>query len=48
MATILTIVSRLFPRLLQKQGYTAAIVGKWHFHTGPTGFDYWKILPGQG
>lgn len=36
------------PKLLQQQGYQTAIVGKWHLHTYPTGFDYWKIFPGQG
>lgn len=36
------------PKLLQQQGYQTAIIGKWHLHTYPTGFDYWKILPGQG
>lgn len=36
------------PKLLQQAGYQTAIVGKWHLHTYPTGFDYWKILPGQG
>lgn len=37
-----------FPKLLQKAGYQTAIIGKWHLHTLPTGFDYWEILPGQG
>ncbi|NPA37250.1 MAG: sulfatase [Chlorobi bacterium] len=37
-----------FPKLLQKAGYTTAIVGKWHLKSDPTGFDYWNILPGQG
>ncbi len=36
------------PKLFQQQGYQTAIIGKWHLHTYPTGFDYWKILPGQG
>ena len=35
-------------KLLQQAGYQTAIVGKWHLHSYPTGFDYWKILPGQG
>ncbi|MFC2125088.1 sulfatase [Bacteroidota bacterium] len=37
-----------FPKLLQKNGYETALVGKWHLKTEPTGFDYWNILPGQG
>ena len=36
------------PKLLQQAGYQTAIIGKWHLHSYPTGFDYWKILPGQG
>lgn len=35
-------------KLLQQSGYQTAIVGKWHLQSYPTGFDYWKILPGQG
>lgn len=34
--------------LLRALGYQTAIFGKWHLHTDPTGFDYWRILPGQG
>ena len=36
------------PKVLQAGGYQTAIVGKWHLKTYPTGFDYWKVLPGQG
>ena len=55
---VTTLASRMdnrlltFPKLLQKQGYQTAIVGKWHLGQGPahwpTGFDYWNVLPGQG
>jgi len=36
------------PKLLKTAGYQTALIGKWHLHSLPTGFDYWKILPGQG
>ena len=37
-----------FPKILQKNGYTTAIFGKWHLKTEPTGFDKWMVYPGQG
>ena len=36
------------PKVLQQAGYQTAIIGKWHLHSYPTGFDYWRILPGMG
>ncbi|UJH69292.1 sulfatase [Allomuricauda sp. SCSIO 65647] len=36
------------PKYLQKLGYETAIIGKWHLHGAPKGFDHWEILNDQG
>ena len=37
---------------MKKQGYQTAVFGKWHLGQGPahepTGFDAWRVIPGQG
>lgn len=35
-------------KVLQKNGYQTAIIGKWHLKTEPQGFDYYNILYDQG
>ncbi len=37
-----------FPKLLQKNGYSTALFGKWHLHSIPTGFDEYGVFLDQG
>lgn len=38
----------ILPREMTKLGYATAMIGKWHLHSEPVGFDYYCVLPGQG
>lgn len=33
-----------FPALMREKGYTTAVIGKWHLHSKPRGFDHYDIL----
>jgi N-acetylglucosamine-6-sulfatase len=37
-----------FPPALRAAGYQTALIGKWHLRNEPEGFDFHRILPGQG
>jgi arylsulfatase A-like enzyme len=37
-----------FPRLLQSNGYSTAVFGKWHLKSTPEGFDHYEVLTNQG
>jgi arylsulfatase A-like enzyme len=38
----------VFPMLMRENGYQTAWIGKWHLGNLPKGFDYFRILNGQG
>jgi len=38
----------VLPHVMSELGYQTAMIGKWHLHVEPTGFDYYCVLPGQG
>jgi len=35
-------------KLLKADGYTTAVIGKWHLKSEPSGFDHYSVLNGQG
>jgi arylsulfatase A-like enzyme len=35
-------------KVLQKNGYQTALIGKWHLKKEPAGFDHFMVMPGQG
>jgi len=35
-------------KIFQRNGYQTALFGKWHLKKIPSGFDEFKVLPGQG
>ena len=37
-----------FPKYLQEAGYETAVIGKWHLHSMPTGFDHYSVMWNQG
>jgi len=37
-----------FNKALQAAGHQTAMIGKWHLRNDPEGFDFWRVLPGQG
>ncbi|MGN0232441.1 MAG: sulfatase-like hydrolase/transferase, partial [Muribaculaceae bacterium] len=37
-----------FSEILQQHGYQTGVVGKWHMHCEPKGFDYYHVLRDQG
>lgn len=36
------------PKFLKELGYSTAMIGKWHLHGYPQGFDYWNMIDDQG
>ena len=36
------------PKMMKEIGYQTALMGKWHLHGNPQGFDDWKVIVDQG
>lgn len=37
-----------YPGTLRPAGYRTAVIGKWHLHSEPQGFDHYEIVPAHG
>ncbi len=37
-----------YPKVMKENGYQTAVIGKWHVHSEPQGFDHYEVLPCQG
>jgi arylsulfatase A-like enzyme len=37
-----------YPAALRRAGYRTAVIGKWHLHSEPRGFDHYEVLPAHG
>ena len=46
--TVFNLDQQQFQKILQKNGYQTAMIGKIHLPGKMQGFDYWDVLPGQG
>lgn len=40
--------NQTLPKLIKKEGYETAVIGKWHLKHEPADFDHYAVLSGQG